>query len=108
MPPDSPARTLSIGAKALTFDDPRSADLLEHVDRIARSEAARLVIGQTGTGKELIAHMWPLKANAKAPILPVNCGGFSDSPVDASNATYFSPTRRRRRCFKAAWQSACH
>jgi hypothetical protein len=36
--PESPSGVLSIRAKALLFHDPRSADLLEHVERIARGE----------------------------------------------------------------------
>jgi transcriptional regulator with AAA-type ATPase domain len=52
--PDSAAMALSIRAKALLFHDPRSVALLEQVERIARSDATALVIGETGTGKELI------------------------------------------------------
>ena len=81
--PDSPAGVLSIRAKALLFHDPRSADLLEHVERIARSEASVLVIGETGTGKELIARHLHTRSGRKGPFLAVNCGAFSESLIDA-------------------------
>jgi len=81
--PDSPAGVLSIRAKALLFHDPRSADLLEHVERIARSEASVLVIGETGTGKELIARHLHTQSGRKGPFLAVNCGAFSESLIDA-------------------------
>ena len=46
---------MTIRAKALVFHDPQSRVLLDHVERLARSEATVLVTGETGTGKELIA-----------------------------------------------------
>jgi sigma-54-specific transcriptional regulator len=40
---------LSIRAKALLFQDPRSCELLQQVERIAHSDATALIIGETGT-----------------------------------------------------------
>jgi sigma-54-specific transcriptional regulator len=81
--PESPAGVLSIRAKALLFDDPSSAGLLEHVERIARSEASVLIIGETGTGKELIARHLHAQSGRSGPFLAVNCGAFSESLIDA-------------------------
>ncbi|WP_085316583.1 sigma-54 interaction domain-containing protein [Derxia lacustris] len=81
--PESPSGVLSIRAKALLFHDPRSADLLEHVERIARSDATVLVNGETGTGKELIARHIHNRSGRKGPFLAVNCGAFSESLIDA-------------------------
>jgi len=81
--PESPSGVLSIRAKALLFHDPRSADLLEHVERIARSDASVLVIGETGTGKELIARHLHTQSGRRGPFLAVNCGAFSESLIDA-------------------------
>jgi sigma-54-specific transcriptional regulator len=81
--PDSPTAPLSIRAKALLFHDPRSVDLLEHVERIARSEASVLVVGETGTGKELIARHLHSCSGRRGPFLAVNCGAFSESLIDA-------------------------
>jgi sigma-54-specific transcriptional regulator len=53
--PDADGMVLSIRAKALLFHDPRSIELLRQVERIARSDATALIIGETGTGKELVA-----------------------------------------------------
>ncbi len=81
--PRTPAGVLSIRAKALLFHDPRSADLLDQVERIARSEASVLVIGETGTGKELIARHLHTQSGRSGPFLAVNCGAFSESLIDA-------------------------
>jgi sigma-54-specific transcriptional regulator len=81
--PDSPVAPLTIRAKALVFHDPASLGLLEHIERIARSEATVLVTGETGTGKELIARHIHTVSGRKGPFIAVNCGAFSESLIDA-------------------------
>jgi sigma-54-specific transcriptional regulator len=81
--PDAASMALSIRAKALLFHDARSLALLEQVERIARSEATVLVIGETGTGKELIARHIHKRSGRKGPFLAVNCGAFSETLIDA-------------------------
>jgi len=74
---------LSIRAKALLFHDPKSVALLEQVERIALSDATALVIGETGTGKELIARHIHKRSGRAGPFVAVNCGAFSETLVDA-------------------------
>ncbi|HEX5785267.1 MAG TPA: sigma-54 dependent transcriptional regulator [Burkholderiaceae bacterium] len=81
--PESPTAPLSIRAKALVFHDPRSLDLLQDVERIARSDATVLINGETGTGKELIARHIHVVSGRRGPFVPVNCGAFSESLIDA-------------------------
>lgn len=81
--PDAASAVLSIRAKAMLFHDPRSADLLERVERVARSEASVLVIGETGTGNELIARHLNAGSGRKGPFVAVNCGAFSETLIDA-------------------------
>jgi sigma-54-specific transcriptional regulator len=81
--PDPGAMALSIRAKALLFHDPRSVALLRHVERVARSEATVLVVGETGTGKELIARHIHAQSGRSGPFVAVNCGAFSESLIDA-------------------------
>lgn len=81
--PESPTAPLSIRAKALVFHDPGSLTLLHHVERIARSEATVLVTGETGTGKELIARHIHTVSGRRGPFVPVNCGAFSETLIDA-------------------------
>jgi len=81
--PESPTAPLSIRAKALVFHDPGSLNLLHHVERIAQSEATVLVTGETGTGKELIARHIHAVSGRRGPFVPVNCGAFSESLIDA-------------------------
>jgi sigma-54-specific transcriptional regulator len=81
--PDSSGMALSIRAKALLFHDPRSSELLQQVERIARSDATTLIIGETGTGKELIARHIHTQSGRRGPFVAVNCGAFSESLIDA-------------------------
>lgn len=82
--PPSPALATSIRATAQVFEDPKSQALLAHLQRVAPSEASVLIIGETGTGKELIArHIHNLSARRNRPFVAVNCGAFSESLVEA-------------------------
>jgi sigma-54-specific transcriptional regulator len=81
--PEAAGGVLSIRAKALLFRDPRSVDLLERVERIARSEATVLIVGETGTGKELIARHVHTRSGRRGPFIAVNCGAFSENLIDA-------------------------
>ena len=81
--PDSHAAPLTIRAKALVFNDPQSRLLLDHVERLARSDATVLVTGETGTGKELIARHIHATSGRAGPFVAVNCGAFSETLIDA-------------------------
>lgn len=64
-------------ATAQVFADPRSRELLAHLEKIAPSDASVLVIGETGTGKELIArHIHALSHRHAGPFVAVNCGAL--------------------------------
>ena len=82
--PPSPALATSIRATAQVFEDPKSRALLAHLQQIAPSEASVLIIGETGTGKELVArHIHNLSGRCNRPFVAVNCGAFSESLVEA-------------------------
>ncbi len=81
--PDSQHQVLSIRAKALVFDDPASRDLLEQAERVAASDATVLIVGETGTGKELIARHVHTTSGRSGPFVAVNCGAFSENLVEA-------------------------
>ncbi|HXU83753.1 MAG TPA: sigma 54-interacting transcriptional regulator, partial [Polyangia bacterium] len=82
--PNAGAQSLSVRAKALVFEDPRSAALLRRIQQIAPSQATVLIAGETGTGKEIVArHVHELSPRAGQPFVAVNCGAFSDSLVES-------------------------
>lgn len=76
--------TKSVRATVLVFEDPRSQELLSRIERLAPSEANALIIGETGTGKELVArHIHHLSRRGKEPFVAVNCGAFPESLVES-------------------------
>ena len=81
--PDAGKHALSIRAKALVFEDPQSQALLARLDQVAPTEATVVIIGETGTGKELLARRVHQGSGRRGPFVAVNCGAFSESLIDA-------------------------
>jgi sigma-54 dependent transcriptional regulator len=81
--PNAGEQALSIRAKALVFSDPRSQAILEHLQRVAPTEATVLVIGETGTGKELVARHVHECSGRSGPFVAINCGAFSENLIEA-------------------------
>jgi len=105
--PDVGGMALSIRAKALVFHDPRSSELLQQVERIARSDATALIVGETGTGKELVARHIHTQSGRKGPFIAVNCGAFSETLIDAElfgheTGAFTGATQARAGWFEAA------
>lgn len=70
-------------ARAFVFSDPQSRALIPLIEKTAPSEANILVIGETGTGKELVArYVHSLSDRANRPFVAVNCGAFSESLIE--------------------------
>ncbi|WP_437309680.1 sigma 54-interacting transcriptional regulator [Sorangium sp. So ce388] len=71
-------------ARALVFEDPRSQQLLQRVKQVASTDAAALITGETGTGKEILArHAHELGARRARPFIAVSCGALSPSLAEA-------------------------
>ncbi|WP_437787576.1 sigma-54 interaction domain-containing protein [Sorangium sp. So ce1097] len=82
--PNPGALALSLRAKALVFEDPRSQAILDRIRQLAPSDATLLVTGETGTGKELVArHIHALSHRRGRPFVAVNCGAWSESLVES-------------------------
>lgn len=82
--PVSRATPPTIRATAIVFEDPASRALRADLDRLAPSEASLVIIGETGTGKELVARYIHENSNRKTgPFVAVNCGALVDSLVEA-------------------------
>ncbi|MDR2625414.1 MAG: sigma-54 factor interaction domain-containing protein, partial [Zoogloeaceae bacterium] len=75
---------LSIRAKALVFEDPRSRELEARLERLAPCDANLLIRGATGTGKELVArYVHTRSRRANKPFLAVNCGAIAANLIEA-------------------------
>jgi len=82
--PNADRLALLVRAKALVFEDALSRRLLEQLQQIAPSDATALVIGETGTGKEIVArHIHGLSPRRGEPFVAVNCGALSPTLVES-------------------------
>jgi transcriptional regulator with PAS, ATPase and Fis domain len=58
--------------------------LYDFLPRIAASDASVLVLGETGTGKDLVAQaIHSMSRRAKEAFVPVNCGAVSPTLIEA-------------------------
>ena len=68
----------------MVFEAPASLALRVDLDRLAPSDASLVIIGETGTGKELAARYIHEHSKRKdGPFLAVNCGALVDNLVEA-------------------------
>ncbi len=76
--------SLSVRATALVFEDPVSRKLLQQIQRIAPSDATVLIIGETGTGKELVArHIHALSNRREKVFGALNCAALSENLIES-------------------------
>ena len=74
----------TIRANAIVFEDPLSLALKADLDRLAPSDASLIVVGETGTGKELVArYLHEHSRRSDQPFVAVNCGALVESLVEA-------------------------
>ena len=69
--------------KALLACDAASENVQRQLQRLAPSEASVLIIGETGTGKELAARYIHEHSRRQGPFIAINCGAFSEHLVEA-------------------------
>ncbi|MCW2248241.1 sigma-54-specific transcriptional regulator [Azospirillum fermentarium] len=71
-------------ASAMVFEDPASRALLVRLRQLAPSGADTLIVGETGTGKELVARfLHDNSPRARRPFVAVNCGAIAETLVDS-------------------------
>lgn len=104
---DGEPSPLSIRAKALVFADPSSQALLQHLQRVAPSEAPILINGETGTGKELVARHVHRLSGRSGPFVAVNCGAVNEQLAESEwfgheAGAFTGAAKRREGWFEAA------
>ena len=66
-------------------DHPKMVEVLERVEVAAPTDMSVLILGETGTGKELIARLvHNLSDRAKAPFVPLNCGAIPKELIEST------------------------
>jgi transcriptional regulator of acetoin/glycerol metabolism len=85
LPPDLARDTLPPKVKPSTLATlhPRLGKDVELITRVATSDVPVLLLGETGTGKEIFARAVHELSGRRGPYVAVNCGGLAPSLVEA-------------------------
>jgi DNA-binding NtrC family response regulator len=100
--PEEPLPTEMIGSA------PKMVEIYKTISRVAPTEALVLIEGETGTGKELIAHMIHSNSpRASMPFIPVDCASLAPTLIEselfgAMRGAYTGADRDRTGVFEAA------
>jgi PAS domain S-box-containing protein len=81
----------AMNAGRIVGDSPALAAMLERIDAVAATNASVLIIGETGTGKELVAHAIHARSSrASHPLVKVNCASI---PQELFESEFFGHVR---------------
>jgi two-component system response regulator HydG len=74
----------TFGIEGIVGQDPKMQRVLALVRQIAPTAASVLILGPSGTGKELIARaVHNLSPRNKRPFVAINCGGMSEGTIES-------------------------
>ncbi len=72
------------GHAGIIGNSPALREVLAQVDRVAPTEATVLILGETGTGKEMLAETIHARSSRKARVMiKVNCAALSPTLIEA-------------------------
>ncbi|MEZ4363646.1 MAG: sigma 54-interacting transcriptional regulator [Kofleriaceae bacterium] len=64
---------------------PAMQELRRTIEKVGKSDTAVLIHGETGTGKELVAHaVHKLSERRQRKFVPLNCGALADGTIDSA------------------------
>ncbi len=79
-----PAAAAQPSRRRMVGRSPAFNATLELARKVARKTTPVLLLGETGTGKELMAHaVHEMSTRAAGPVVPVDCSGISESLVES-------------------------
>jgi transcriptional regulator with GAF, ATPase, and Fis domain len=100
--------TLPSATAGLVGRGPQMSRLLRTIERVAASDAPVLILGETGSGKELVARaLHSASARRDRPFVAINCGALSENLLEselfgAERGAYTSAIASRPGLFVAA------
>src|SRR5256886_7546965 len=84
MPPSAPREPLDASLPGIVGDGPAMREVYRLTKLVAPTPASVLLIGETGTGKEMVARaIHRLSPRADGPYVRVNCGALAESLLES-------------------------
>jgi two-component system response regulator AtoC len=81
---ESATRANADATPPLTYGDPAMVSVVSALDKVARTDATVLLLGETGTGKEVAArHLHAASSRAGRPFAAINCAALSESLLES-------------------------
>ena len=78
------AQTASTSSDALVGLSPAVTELRDLIDRVSQSDAAVLITGESGSGKEVVAHeIHRQSRREKGPFIAVNCAAIPETLIES-------------------------
>ncbi|NIL96304.1 MAG: response regulator [Planctomycetales bacterium] len=72
------------GAPQLVGDNPAMQEVNELIAKVAPTQSTVLILGETGTGKELVARaLHEQSSRAERPFVAINCGALPESLIES-------------------------
>jgi transcriptional regulator with PAS, ATPase and Fis domain len=94
--------------EGMLSSDAAMRQVFDLVERVAASEAAVTIFGETGTGKELVARAIHARSGRRsAPLIPVNCSAIAESLIESElfgheKGAFSGADRMRKGAFEEA------
>ncbi len=107
-PRDAPEPRRADVFEGMMTGDPSMRQVFELIERVGPSDAAVTILGETGTGKELVARgLHARSARRDAPFIPVNCSAIAESLIESElfgheKGAFSGAERMRKGAFEEA------
>jgi DNA-binding NtrC family response regulator len=107
-PRDHPEPPRGEAFEGMLSSDPAMRQLFDLVERVGPSDAAVTILGDTGTGKELVARALHARSGrAAGPFIPVNCSAIAETLIESElfgheKGSFSGAERLRKGAFEEA------
>ena len=83
-PSSEPRSAIPPAFEGMISREPAMRQMFQLVERVAPADAAVTILGETGTGKELVARaLHRLSGRREAAFIPVNCSAIAESLIES-------------------------
>lgn len=105
--PSDPAESAPFSADGLVGDSPALRELVRQLRRIASSDVPVCLLGESGSGKELVARAIHARSGRPGPFVALNCAAIPSTLQDAElfgfeRGAFTGAVRQQRGCIEQA------